>query len=141
MGIRKRLATFVFFMTGLLVLVGGLLLVGGPVILSAYQQSLDSMDSLDAIRELRANVSRQRTSLNRYLLLDDTQEWLSFEEATRQARTSINSMKSDASKRNKGWIPDLVKLYETTEASAEMVITHYKKGNKEDGAYEYGPGS
>ncbi len=130
MSIRQRLASFILLMTGLLVLVGGLLLVGGPVILGAFRQSIDSMDSLDAIRELRSSIFRQRTSLNRYLLLDDNQEWITFEEATRHGRKSVDSLKDHVGKKIPDWYPELLKLYDETELSAELVVGHYKKGNK-----------
>lgn len=135
MSIRRRLASFIFIMTGLLVLVGGLLLVGGPVILGAFRQSIDSMDSLDAIREIRSDVTRQRTSLNRYLLLDDNQEWVSFQESARHGRKNIDALQKRFGSSTPSWYNKLAELYETSEKSANSVANHYKKGNKAK-AYE-----
>src|ERR1700759_5376588 len=106
MSIRQRLASFIFVMISFLALVGGMLLLGGPLILTAFRQSIDAMDSLDAIRELRSNVARQRISLNRYLLLDDSQEWMTFEESSRSASKSLDSMKTHIGKNIPDWYPD-----------------------------------
>lgn len=122
-------------MTGLLVLISGFLLFGGPVILGAFRQSIDTMDSLDAIREFRSNVTRQRTSLNRYLLLDDGQELVSYGEASRHAQQSIDSMKDQVGRRIPDWYTELVDLYTKTQATADLVTAQYKKGNKAK-AYE-----
>src|SRR5688572_11581100 len=102
MSIRKRLASFVLSMMALLFIMGSLLLVGGPLIVEAFRQSLDSMNSLDGIRDLKSNVTRQRTSFNRYLLVDDPQEFLSFEEASRLASRSFDGLKSKT-KKVPGW--------------------------------------
>jgi signal transduction histidine kinase len=130
MSIRQRLASFIFVMISFLGLVAGMLLLGSPLILTAFRQSIDSMDSLDAIRELRANVTRQRVSLNRYLLLDDSQEWMSFEDSSRSATKSLDSMKAHVGKKIPGWYPELCALYNETVQSANDVVSHYKKGNK-----------
>ncbi len=135
MSIRRRLASFIFMMTGLLVLVGGLLLVGGPVILGAFRQSIDSMDALDAIREIRSDVTRQRTSLNRYLLLDDKQEWVSFEESSRHGRKNMDLLKKKFGSNTPDWYKNLSGHYDKTEKAANSVANHYRKGNKAK-AYE-----
>ena len=89
------------------------------------------MDSLDAIRELRSNVTRQRISLNRYLLLDDSQEWMSFEDSSRSATKSLDSMKTHVGKNIPDWYPQLSNLYnKTAESRRHAVASHYKKGNK-----------
>ncbi len=135
MSIRQRLASFIFVMISFLALVGGMLLLGGPLILTAFRQSIDSMDSLDAIRELRSNVARERISLNQYLLLDDSHELMNFEDSSRSATKSLDSMKTHVGKNIPNWYPELSDLYKKTADSADNVVSHYKKGNKQK-AYE-----
>lgn len=139
MTIRKRLASFIFVMMGLLVFLGGLLIVGGPIILGAFSQSLSSMDSLNSIRQLRSSLIQQRTSLNRYLLLDDSSELISFEEAARQGSKIIDELKIDRNHGALEWLEPFAKDYEETQLKSRMVTTLYKKGDKIH-AYEQATG-
>ncbi|MCG3203720.1 MAG: Adaptive-response sensory-kinase SasA [Elusimicrobia bacterium] len=130
MSIRQRLASFMVLMITLLCVIGGLLLVGGPVILSAFRQSIDSMGSLDAIRELKASLSREKSSLNRYLLLDDEREWISFSEASRISRKNALTLKEQLAKSNPEWAIKFFDQFEKTEKQATSVVQQFKKGNK-----------
>jgi signal transduction histidine kinase len=130
MSIRQRLVSFIFVMISFVALVCGMLLFGGPLILTAFRQSIDSMDSLDAIRELRSDIMRQRISLNRYLLLDDSQEWMSFEESSRSATKNLDLMRAHVGKNIPAWYPQLLQLYNKASETASDVVSHYKHGNK-----------
>lgn len=129
MSIRKRLASFIILMTGLLVIMGGLLFVGGPVIIGAFRHSLEAMNSLNSIRELRSHVLRQRASLNQYLLVGDQQELLYFDEELSGSRKIIETAKSNSSKGN-SWVMSVEALFLECNKSAERVEQLYKQGNK-----------
>ena len=128
MTLRRRLASFIFLMMGLLVLLGGLMLFGGPAVIGSFRHSMESMNALNAIRELRTNVTRQRNSLNRYLLLDAPDELLSFEEASRAVQANLRSI--DGGLRTKDWYPEIRDLSRETQRKAEIVKQLYAKGEK-----------
>lgn len=130
MSIRKKLASFMLLMTGLLVLVGGLLIVSGPIIIGSFRQSLVSMNDLDQIRQLKSLVGRQRSALNQYLLVDDPQELLNFQEAMRGAQQQIKSLSEANNQADTRWVKDLAKLFQEADLAAQRVMGHYKKGNK-----------
>jgi len=129
MTLRRRLASFIFLMMGLLVLLGGLMLLGGPAVIGSFRHSMESMNALNAIRELRANVTRQRISLNRYLLLDAPEELLSFEEASRDVQTNLRAI-DKSGMLAKEWFPEIKNLAGEAQRSAERVKQMYAKGEK-----------
>lgn len=129
MTLRRRLALFIFLMMGLLALLGGLLLFGGPAVIASYRRSMESMNALNAIRELRANVTRQRISLNRYLLLDEPEELLTFDEAGRAIQSNLHALESSAM-RNRPWFAEIRSLALDTERSANGVRQIYARGDK-----------
>src|SRR5689334_8522709 len=111
MSIRKRLASIFFLMIVLLSLMGVVLLMGRPIIVGAFRQSLDAMYSLNSIRELRSQINTQRVSISRYLLLDDLNEKLNFEDATRLAEKNLEDMSRQFGKYPPAWFNDLAQTY------------------------------
>lgn len=130
MSIRSRLASYIFLMTGFLVILGGILLIGGPLVLRAYQKSLDTMDALIDIRELRSIIQRQKTSLSRYLLIDEPQELLSFEESSDQAKKMLEIIKSKEGNRLTSWYTDISEDFHASMEMATRVTRLYKGGNR-----------
>lgn len=104
--------------------------MGGPTMVRAFQQSLDSMNLLASVRELRSNVVRQRTAFNRYLLVDDAQELIDFKEAAELARTSLESIKNQCGSPLPSWYEDLNSFFKATQDSASQVAAQYKGGDK-----------
>src|SRR4051812_19492004 len=103
MTIRRRLATSILFMLSFLIILGSLMMLAGPVISAAFRQSIDSMNGLTAIRQIRNNITRQRNSLNRYLLLDDSQELLSFEETARDLKADLQTLRPKSGEKVPAW--------------------------------------
>lgn len=130
MSIRKRLASFIILMTGLLVIIGGLLLLGGPIMLGAFKQSINSMDSLNTIREVRSGVLLQRAALNRYFLVGEQQELLTSEESATHVQQAFLKYKEKSDKRLPDWYLPLESLWSQANKEANQVINLFRKGQK-----------
>jgi len=130
MSIRKSLALYVFLMTGLLVVVGILLLMGGPMVLRSFQRSLNSMNVLAVIRELKSDVNHQKNSLNRYLLIGDPQELLSFQEAVKTSQQSLDAIPGMTPNNVPDWYSELVVSFSTIHTLANEVASTYERGRK-----------
>ncbi|MBV9081005.1 MAG: HAMP domain-containing protein, partial [Elusimicrobia bacterium] len=130
MTIRRRLATSILFMLSFLIILGSLMMLAGPVISAAFRQSIDSMNGLNAIRQIRNNITRQRNSLNRYLLLDDNQELLSFEETARDLKADLQTLQPKPGEKVPAWRTELIQLVGQSQRDAEGVKELYAQGNK-----------
>ncbi len=130
MTIRRRLASFISLMMAIMVVMGALMFFGSPIVIRAFRQSMESMTALNAIRELRSDLTRQRAALNRYLLLDDTQELLSFEEAARSVTANLDQMGRHAGRRPPTWYVDLKALIDKTWSGVSEVKQLYSAGQK-----------
>ncbi|MFN0117245.1 MAG: ATP-binding protein [Elusimicrobiota bacterium] len=130
MSIKKRLVLFLSLVIVLLLLMGGLLLVGGPVFVSAFRNSLESMNVLNSVRELKTHLSRQRISLNRYLLVDDDQEFRSFNEASVSAEKSLLDIKSRFSKAPPDWYVAIEENFKSSQKISKEVTGYFERGNK-----------
>lgn len=129
MSIRRKLIIFLLFITGILALMGTLLIIGGKIFVGSFKNSLDSMDSLNSIRELHANVIRQRSSLNRYVLLDEPQELLSYEESTNALTTLLDHLgKSGA---EIPWLDNVAKNLSEANKISLQTINLCRKGEKQ----------
>ncbi len=129
MSIRKRLIVFLFFIATIVTMMGGLLILGAPIFVNAFRDSLAAMESLSYIRELKSHVSRQKTSINRFILLDDNQELLSFEEATALTNRVMQDISND--KNAKAWITDLKSYVSDAHRISSQIITLCKRGDKQ----------
>lgn len=130
MSIRKRLITFFVLIIALLVSTGAILKLGAPIVIKTFRQSLDSMNLLNEIREFRSNIITQKTSISRYLLLDDPQEYLKFDEASGAAQKSILSLQNKIGPSSPEWFVELKKSFDLVSKSSRRVAEDYKRGWK-----------
>ncbi len=128
MSIRKRLASFILLMTGLLLVIGGVSWLGSRTIVNAFRGSMEAMDSLNAIRDFRSSVRQQKASLSQYLLLGDAQELLKFEEASRQAKAVLDDYSKQNGGRVPAWHADLSDLFQNSNEAAKKATVLYEKG-------------
>ncbi|MCB4755624.1 MAG: HAMP domain-containing protein [Elusimicrobia bacterium] len=127
MSIRRRLFSFITFMTGLLFLIGILSLYGGQTIVSAFRKSIGAMDTLNALRELKSHSLQQKASLQ-YMLVGDDKELLKFEEASGQAKETLDTYKKRVKGKPPAWHEELTDLFENYDAVARKVASLYEKG-------------
>ncbi len=137
MSIRKRLASIFFLMITLLLLMGGVLYRGRPIIVGAFRQSIDAMYSLNAIRELRSFINTQKVAISRYLLLDDPNEKLNFEDSSRLAKKKLDELNKQFGSNPPAWYKDFYPMYVQTNALSIKVSEDYKRGQKSIAHEEY----
>jgi len=129
MSIRRKLFFFLLFITGILALMGSFLILGGTNFVTAFKNSLEAMDSLNSIRELKTNIIRQRASLNRYILVEEPQELLSYEEAT----TALKSLFEEIRKNNpeSEWLTNLETFFPEIEKESQHIVNLLKRNEKQ----------
>ncbi len=129
MTIRQRLIFFLLLIMFLLGLMGSLLFLGAPLFLNSFKKSLDAMESLSTIRSLRTHVNRQQVSLNRYILIDEEQELLNYEEAT----SAVDQILLDVQRSPKieDWFKDTKKSIDDIHGGTQQIIHLCKKGEKQ----------
>jgi|GEM_PF-1087430 len=130
MTIRKRLVWFISFIIGLIVTVGGFLNFAGPMLVGAFKTSLDAMNSLNTIRELKFNTDHVKTSLNRYLLLGDNQELLAFEESRRLTENNLTLLQSQFRSHSPEWFKEINSLITDSLQASDQVVKEFKVGSK-----------
>lgn len=119
---------FFGFMIAIVLISGGVVYLGRPIIIGAFRQSIDAMNSLNAIRDLRSHVTSQRISISRYLLVEDAKELISFEESARLGAKDLALLESNFKNKQPGWYRDLAALYMDTHKLSAKVVGDYKKG-------------
>ncbi len=112
--------------------------MGRPIIEGAFRRSLDAMYSLSAIRELRSLINTQKVAISRYLLLDDPNEKLNFEESARGAKKKIEELTRQYGNNPPEWFKEFSKMYIDTSSLAVRVAEDYKRGQKALAHDEFG---
>ncbi len=128
MSIRKRLATFFLLILALVTAMGGSMYAGRPIIVGAFRQSLQAMNDLNSIRELRSLLTTQKLSVSRYLLVEDQKELINYEESSRLTKKSFEALQSQFGTGAPAWFVDLNQRYVDTSVLASKVVNDYKKG-------------
>ena len=125
-------------MITLLLLMGGVLYRGRPIIVGAFRQSLDAMYSLNAIRELRSYMNIQKVAISRYLLLDDPNEKLNYEDSVQLTKKKLDDLNKQFGANAPSWYKDFFQMYVQTNALSNKVAEDYSRGKKSTAHDEFG---